>query len=486
MSYSCLAYAQLLYCTGNEEQTFVLLNQGDSGLLTVNDKLDYKTRAVYTITVKAIDSGGFYDTALVYIYIVDVNSPPYFVRDRFQMPIMENHQINSTVDIVQATDNDDGNNALLSYSLDGGLDYFQIDNRTGLISVNKSLDRELIPKYNLHITARDNGQPSLAASTELEIIVEDVNDNAPVFQHFNYTSPISEDLAVGTSFMSITATDYDVGANGRVTYHFLPSAINNDSFYIDATSGTIRVNKNLDREHIHEYFLTVLAVDKGTPPLTGTTNVHIILNDVNDNPPQFDSDTYHFYIQENSPIGSKIARVIAVDPDSGSNSAINYKIFGGTDMALFELSTLKNGEGGVDIISRSELDYEGSKNSYQFQIQASSGDLSSVAEINVHVQDVNDHAPQLEDFYLIFNNYPDYFPLAPPGLIPAHDQDVNDSLTYWIDAGNEANLLSVDSDTGQLFLSPNLNTNRQIDARMRICVSGTFKCNKIVSSSDLN
>jgi len=55
-----------------------LLNEGDSALLTVNKKLDYKIQSEFTLTVKAADAGRLYDTVPVNIKIIDVNSPPYF------------------------------------------------------------------------------------------------------------------------------------------------------------------------------------------------------------------------------------------------------------------------------------------------------------------------------------------------------------------------------------------------------------------------
>lgn len=97
----------------------------------------------------------------------------------------------------------------------------------------------------------------------------------------------------------------------------------------------------------------------------------------------------------------------AIDPDAGANAKITYRIFGGVDMGHFELSvdddedTAKH---GFEIRTRTELDYE-IKNEYRLQVQASSGDLSSVVDVTIRILDQNDHAPELNDFYLVIANY---------------------------------------------------------------------------------
>ena len=66
-----------------------------------------------------------------------------------------------------------------------------------------------------------------------------------------------------------------------------------DKFRVDAETGLVSVEMgaNLDLNLFgREYQLTVLAIDRGTPPLTGTTQVHISITDVNNKDPVFNPD----------------------------------------------------------------------------------------------------------------------------------------------------------------------------------------------------
>lgn len=66
----------------------------------------------------------------------------------------------------------------------------------------------------------------------------------------------------------------------------------------------------------------------GSPPLTGTGTVKIIIQDVNDHSPEFDRQFYRATISENAPIGSWVLTPIAVDKDSGPNAKIRYSLLG--------------------------------------------------------------------------------------------------------------------------------------------------------------
>uniref|UniRef100_A0A915HH22 Cadherin domain-containing protein n=1 Tax=Romanomermis culicivorax TaxID=13658 RepID=A0A915HH22_ROMCU len=470
--------------SGNDDETFMLLNQADGGLLTVNKKLDYRIQPSYVLSLRVADTGGFFDICQVYVEILDVNSPPYFSEYHlYPIVVSEQEPINSTVAVIRAEDSDDGENARLLYKMDGHRGgHFRIDGVSGAIMINRKLDRETISKYNLIITVLDNGKPPLSTSTELEIVIDDFNDNYPIFQKPNYTVSIPEDLPIGTSFLQVSANDNDSGQNGRLSYAILTAENDGKDFYVDPSSGVLRVNKSLDREKVAEYNLTLIASDKGSPPLTSSTIVRILLDDINDNAPKFDKDVYDILVPENSLLESKIFTLKAHDPDYGKNAQITFKIFGGSDAASFELVADTVDPNSVDILLKTDLDYESSKKFYNFQVKADSGDLNSIVDIRIFVTDVNDHAPILNDFRFIFNNYPGRFRLASSARVPAKDLDVNDTLRFWIaDQENETarkfdpfgvkSLLDVDQFTGIITLKSNLNTNRDVFGNIVVCVS---------------
>ena len=66
-------------------------------------------------------------------------------------------------------------------------------------------------------------------------------------------------------------------------------------FYIDTSSGVIRVKTSLDRESVDNYTLTVTASDRDpniADVKSSSVNLTISLNDINDNDPVFSPDHY--------------------------------------------------------------------------------------------------------------------------------------------------------------------------------------------------
>ena len=75
---------------------------------------------------------------------------------------------------------------------------------------------------------------------------------------------------------------------------------------------------------ISELTFEILALDSGTPRLTGTGTLRVIVEDVNDDEPTFENDVYFFTSEENVDIGTTIDKVFAFDNDFGLNSKIRY------------------------------------------------------------------------------------------------------------------------------------------------------------------
>lgn len=106
---------------------------------------------------------------------------------------------------------------------------------------------------------------------------------------------------------------------------------------MDAESGIITLAKTLDRETQETYNLTVKAVDQGLPQLWSHATVTVQVLDVNDNPPEFISRSYHTSIIESAAIGSEVIRVTATSLDSGLNAEIEYSIVGGNEHGKFAI-----------------------------------------------------------------------------------------------------------------------------------------------------
>lgn len=112
----------------------------------------------------------------------------------------------------------------------------------------------------------------------------------------------------------MTATDADSGLNQQLDYRIESGG--QDRFLIDATTGVIRVaNISIDREERDAYRLTVVAVDQGTPALSGTATVSILIDDINDCRPEFINPIQTVSIPESAPPGTVVAEVTAIDRD---------------------------------------------------------------------------------------------------------------------------------------------------------------------------
>ncbi|XP_065082456.1 protocadherin-like wing polarity protein stan isoform X2 [Ochlerotatus camptorhynchus] len=463
---------------GNTRGRFSITSQNGRGLITIAQPLDYKQERRFALTITATDSGQRTDTAIVNINITDANNfAPVFENAPYTASVFEDAPIGTTVLVVFAVDSDVGVNAQITFLLNdesvnglGSNEPFSINPQTGAIVTNAPLDRETTSGYLLTVMAKDGGNPSLSDTTDVEVSITDVNDNAPQFKVPLYQATIPEDALIGTSVVQVAATDIDMGLNGRVKYTLSPKDIEDGSFIVDPTSGVIRTNKGLDRESIAVYHLVAIASDKGTPTLSSSVEVQIRLDDVNDSPPTFPSDKLTLYVPENSPVGSVVGEIHAHDPDEGVNAIVHYSIIGGDDSNSFSLVT-RPGSERAQLLTMTELDYESSKKRFELVIRAASPPLRNDVHVEIMVTDVNDNAPVLRDFQVIFNNFRDCFPSGVIGRIPAFDADVTDKLTYRILSGNNANLVKLNSSSGGLTLSPQLNTNVPKFAIMEVSVT---------------
>lgn len=454
---------------GNLRNRFNIVSQNNQGVIMVSQSLDYKTEKRFILSVLATDSGGRSDTATVYINVTDANTHrPVIEKTPYSVVISEDTPVGSTILVIEATDADVGENARITFAMDD-VPEFKIDPHSGAISVIKPLDREKVAGYTVIVTAMDNGRPPLTDSANVEIEISDVNDNPPVFKQATFNAKVSEDTLIGTNVIQLTATDNDLGTNGQIKFALAPDHNGNDAFTIDATSGVIRTAKILDREVAGSYELKVVAYDKGSPPLSTTAIVTVIIEDVNDNPPRFKSEKLLYTIPENSPIGYAIGEVIATDADLGENAHIEYSIVGGPDATLFSLFARPHDK--AELISRTDMDYESDKKIYYLTIRASSPPLRTDIEVEVYVTDVNDNAPILSDFSIVLNNYKNHFPFGVIGKVPVFDADVADKLTYRFTSGNNANLLFLNESTGEIKLNPSLNTNVPNRATFLVSIS---------------
>lgn len=290
---------------------------------------------------------------------------------------------------VLASDLDAPDNTKLRYILTGdGSEHFSLDINSGYLKTVIALDRENQSRYSLVAHVQDKDHTSWECSSQIDLIISDLNDNAPQFTLPYYSVALPEDVEVGTLVTKIHATDADIGINRKIKYSFVDSF--NNHFNMASDSGIITLAKPLDRELRAIYNLTVKASDQGTPQLSTVTNVIVNVQDINDNPPEFANKYYYATVPEIDAVGTEVVRVLATSKDTGVNAEVYYSIIGGNEHRKFAINNVT----GVITIAEM-LDYERAKD-YFLTIQAVDGGippLSNVATVNITVTDCNDNAP---------------------------------------------------------------------------------------------
>ncbi|KFV61510.1 Protocadherin-23, partial [Dryobates pubescens] len=328
-----------------------------SGELVTAVSLDRETQEVFSIKGNPSRSS----TAQLYLTVLDENDHnPLFAKTQYQISVREDLEEGSTILDLLASDEDEGLNGEVTYSLiDDTFGVFAIDTVTGSILTTKALDRETKYQYTFRAVASDCSTHLPRSTTVMTVLIQDVNDNVPKFEQSHYKASVWEGQSPQTDIIQVFATDLDSGLNGEMEYSIL-SGNENAAFLIDSARGIIATNTVLDhenasshREMAASHSLVLLASNRGTPSLNSTATVLITVLDVNDNPPVFSSSEYHVHIKESVPVGSHVTEVTASDCDAGTNAEITYAIISGNDRGHFRLD---GKTGAVDLMKA--LDYE--------------------------------------------------------------------------------------------------------------------------------
>ncbi|XP_064017480.1 protocadherin beta-15-like isoform X2 [Pogoniulus pusillus] len=280
---------------------------------------------------------------------------------------------------------------------EGSQQLFRLNPSSGVLTAKESLDREEIcPQSEACILffkiLLDN--PLELIRGEVELL--DVNDNSPVFPEKEMVLEILETASPGSHFPLESARDKDVGSNGLQNYtlrsnsHFsLALGTKNDG----GRYAELVLKRQLDREEQREMKLLLTAMDGGSPPRSGTTQIRIVVLDVNDNTPTFSRPVYEVRLPENSPSEQLVVRVAATDPDEGSNGKVHYA-FTQTSEPSRQLFDINPDTGEIRVAGK--LDFEETK-IHELMVRATDGGgLYTHCKVLVVVMDVNDNAPEIQ------------------------------------------------------------------------------------------
>ena len=90
----------------------------------------------------------------------------------------------------------------------------------------------------------------------------------------------------------------------------------------------MRTSQVIDYEETKQLEFTVVAFDTGVPQLSASAKVSVRIINVNDNDPKFEKAYYNASVQENSPPGTRVAVVKAVDADESIYGEVTYSLIG--------------------------------------------------------------------------------------------------------------------------------------------------------------
>ncbi|XP_013408639.1 neural-cadherin isoform X2 [Lingula anatina] len=325
---------------------------GQVRLLKPLDRDPPEGRPIWEVNVLAVDEptspNALTGYAEIKVYVLDENdNAPVFVPERLKGTVMEGEIVPNFMTVV-ATDKDAGDNALVTYSIlqnsvgANGQNLFSIQssgtNKGGISTLTTTLDREVQAQYELVVQAQDNpsdGSQSRSSSATVTITVGDRNDQPPVFRQSSYTAEMSESYTVGTSVLTVAASDNDIGSNAAITFRLSDSnffrvdkvADSND----DTQYGVVKVHQQIDYEQIKADPVIRLQVFAEDTVHTATANITITVTDANDMAPEITPQTFETDVYENVTIGTKVAEFTATDGDSGVNAQFEFSIDRRTD-----------------------------------------------------------------------------------------------------------------------------------------------------------
>ncbi|XP_043991850.1 cadherin-23 isoform X2 [Gambusia affinis] len=488
--------------TGGDNQNEFMISPVEGELRVRRDvELDRETTAFYNITVTARDLGtpSRNSSVVVGVYVLDINdNDPVILNLPYNTSVSEGAAIHTSVARVQARDADSGRNALLTYNITAGNlgGAFYINDTSGVVQVNRPLDRELVAEYTLTITVKDNPEnPRIARrdSDFLVITILDENDNRPVFTRTSYRAEITENSPAGSTVTvlngPVLAEDKDIGPNAVVKYRLLGPRV--DLFIVDSNTGVLLVRQGaqLDREAFQDPRVELILVGEDIGGLNNSVPLTVTILDQNDNPPVFSPSSFSVRLPENSPTGVVVTQLSATDADSGANGWLMYRLESGAQ-DRFVVDPIS----GAVLVGNTTLDRE-ERGSYRLIVMATdrgTPPLSGTATLTVILDDVNDSRPRfIEPITMINVNES-----TPPGVVvatlTAEDPDLNPRLEYYIisveakDDGNNPvvglqNSFGIDLHTGAVFVRNPL--NRELVATFEIIVSVHDNASQVIDKS---
>ncbi|XP_072914504.1 protocadherin-11 X-linked isoform X2 [Hemitrygon akajei] len=238
---------------------------------------------------------------------------------------------------------------------------------------------------------------------KMRFLIEDINDNAPLFPSTVINISIPENTVVNSRYSIPSAVDPDVGVNGIQHYELLKGQNVFGLDIIETPEGDkwpqLIVQQNLDREQKDTYVMKIKVEDGGVPPRSSTAILQITVTDVNDNRPVFKESEIEVHIPENAPVGTSVIQLHATDADLGPNAIVRFFFSNQVSALARRLFTIDSTSGLITV--RQPLDREEFP-VHKLTVLASDGSSTpSRAVVTINITDVNDNVPTIDTRYII-------------------------------------------------------------------------------------
>ncbi|XP_065814546.1 protocadherin alpha-8 isoform X8 [Labrus bergylta] len=326
----------------------------NTGTVTNKENIDFEVNNAFEIRVQASDgaSSPMTSHAKLLIEVLDVNdNAPEITVTSLLNTVREDASIGTAIALVSVFDKDGGKNGMVNCKISNDVPFKLESNYKNYYSlvVDGPLDRERTSQYNISITATDEGSPPLSSTSVINVHISDVNDNKPLFTENIINVFVKENSPVGEVIKTVTATDADISQNGQVSYSLFHNNSNSlplsTMININSETGDIVSLQSFNYEELKTFQFKVQATDSGVPPLSSNVTVNVLILDENDNNPTILAPySEHGSVNSESipysaEAGYFVAKIRAVDADSGYNALLSYHLSEPKGNNLFRIGT---------------------------------------------------------------------------------------------------------------------------------------------------
>ncbi|XP_058720437.1 cadherin-related family member 3-like [Poecile atricapillus] len=311
-------------------------------ITTGNPVLDYETMPKsFDLQIFVEDATGRTDLNILTIHVTDKNEHPVF-RGNLAIQTVTIYVLEGTPpERIYQVDAADPENEKLQYSLLPATLPFSI-RKSGDIFSTKEFDYEKDPHcYFLNVTVTD--PEGLNSTKTVNINIININDERPYFTIKQRIYRIPEEQSPGTIVANVTAKDPDDEDSPSRLFYSIQSS--DRHFSINPATGVLQVTGRVDRDalplRLHPNISLIVRVEDG--PSSGHASemeITIIIDDVNDNPPECNPSAFRKEANENTTPGTFLVDLrnyckdIDVDPSNNQFSFTGLSGFGSNNFAL--------------------------------------------------------------------------------------------------------------------------------------------------------